>query len=170
MWTTTSICRIVHRNIVQSLAQVPNLTYKEAFYLFTGMCQVQRKFRPLASPAYYHANITDDEFHDLTGLNKNQFYDLRNRLEYCGLDFSGLYKGNIDSELFRTLCYVRNIISNRSLAGLTSVSKSKINNHNWAIIISVVLNVTTLPQFLFFNGNNLARIHYYNTFVIRDMR
>jgi hypothetical protein len=153
----------IRGQILASLASAPIMTYKEAQFLFTSMLNAQRKFRPLANAAYYHLNINDEAFHDLTGLTKMQFYDLRNRLDFCGLDFSLLYKGNIDSELFRTLCYIRNIISQRSLAGLTGVSKSKLQNHNWAIIISVVLNITTLPQFLFLNGNNMARFNYCNT-------
>ena len=153
---------IINREILASLNRAPNMTYKDAYFLFTSILNFQTKFRPLANPAYYHSGINDIDFHDLTGVTKLQFYDLRNRLEFCGLDFSEIYKGNIDSELFRTLCYVRNIISQRSLAGLTGVSKTKLQNHNWAIIISVVLNTSPLPQFLFFNGNNLARIHYNN--------
>ena len=154
---------VIRRDILTSLATRPAMTYKEAQFLFTSILNAQRKFRPLANVAYYHSNINDEDFRDLTGLTKIQFYDLRNRLEFCGLDFSSIYKGNIDSELFRTLCYVRNIISQRSLAGLTGVSRAKLQNHNWAIIISVVLNITTLPQFLFLNGNNAAKQNYYLT-------
>ena len=140
-------------HLLATLATVQDMTYKDAEFLFASMLNAQRKFRPLANTAYFPSSLNDTEFHDLTGLDKIQFYDLRNRLEFCGLDFTNLYKGTIDSELFRTLCYTRNMVSQRSLAGLTGISKTKLQSQNWAIIISILLNVTTLPQFLFFNNN-----------------
>ena len=109
-----SISVINCRNtIVAALATVPNLKYKDAQFLFTEILNVQNRFKPLANATYFPSIISDEDFHDLSGLTKLQFYDLRNRLEHCGLDFSDIYKGNSDSELLRTLCAVRNIISFR---------------------------------------------------------
>ena len=149
--------------ILAALAPVPSMTFKDAEFLFLSILNAQNKFKPLANPSYFPSSLNDTGFQDLTGLSKLQFYDLRNRLIFCGLDFSHLYKGNCDTELFRTLCYARSLVSQRSLSALTGTSKSKLQNHNWAIILSTVLNVTILPQFLFFNGNHLARVGYWNT-------
>ena len=58
----------------------------------------------------------------------------------------------------------------RSLAGLTGASKSKIQNHFWSIIVSTVLNVSTLPQFLYCNGNIASKRAYWHTLAATTRR
>ena len=143
----------LRHNVVQRLNQV-KLSYKEAQFLLSEMIRASSRFKPLVNPAYFMSTVPDEYFKDMTGLSKTQFFDLRNRLEFTNIDFTTMHKGNIDSELFRTLVYARNLISARTLSGLTGIGKRKLMENFWSIVITIVLNISPLPQFLFFTGNN----------------